>query len=229
VAEYFRDRGADVLLLMDSLTRLGMAQRQIGLVSGEPAATRGYPPSVFNLLPEVLERAGRTRTGSITGFYSVLVEGDDMADPIADAARSVTDGHVWLSRDLANRGQYPAVDVLASVSRVMMDVTGAEHQRLAADLRRLMALHAEVAEMVQIGAYQHGASAEHDAAIAAMPRIRALLAQRIDEPAPLEATMASLRELCAAVAAAPGRYEGGAGRDEAPAQRIARRPMRIGR
>jgi FliI/YscN family ATPase len=199
VAEYFRDRGADVLLLMDSLTRLGMAQRQIGLVSGEPPTTKGYTPSVFNLLPELLERSGRTASGSITGFYTVLVEGDDMSDPICDAARSVTDGHLWLSRELANRGHYPAVDVLQSVSRIMMDITSAGHRAACAELRRLMALYAEVEEIVSIGAYQAG-NAEHDLAIAAMPLAREFLAQGIEESTPLEKTVAAMDELVRRVA-----------------------------
>jgi len=195
VAEHFRDRGADVLLLMDSLTRLAMAQRQIGLVAGEPPATKGYTPSVFSLLPELLERAGRTSRGSITGFYTVLVEGDDMSDPVADAAMSVTDGHVCLSRQLANRGHYPAIDVLQSVSRVMNDVADSRRQADCAEIRRLMAAYADVEEMVNIGAYQGGANAQCDLAIKAMPLIRRFLAQRMDECSPPERTLELMGEL----------------------------------
>ncbi|MCL2701631.1 MAG: FliI/YscN family ATPase [Phycisphaerae bacterium] len=194
-AEFFRDRGKDVLLLMDSLTRLAMAQRQIGLVAGEPPAGKGYTPSVFNLLPELLERCGLSAEGSITGFYTVLAEADDLNDPISDAVRSVTDGHIALSRELANRGQYPAIDALQSVSRVMLDVTGGAHQSSARQVRRALALYAEIDELIRIGAYQNGASAEHDAAVAAMPRLREFLSQAIHEHWPLERTEAALCEL----------------------------------
>jgi len=195
VAEYFRDRGANVLLLMDSLTRLATAQRQIGLIAGEPPTTKGYTPSVFNLLPELLERCGNTAAGSITGFFTVLVEADDMNDPIGDAARSVTDGHIWLSRDLANRGHWPAVDVLQSVSRVMIDVADEEHLAAARQLRKLITLHAEIEELLNIGAYQSGASAEHDLAVQAMPAIKNFLTQRIDECARHAQTLDQLRQL----------------------------------
>ncbi len=196
VAEFFRDRGADVLLLVDSLTRLAGAQRQIGLAAGEPPATKGYTPSVLNLLPELLERSGRTDKGSITGFYTVLVEADDMSDPIADAVRSVTDGHIWLSRELANRGHWPAVDVLASVSRVMMDVVDREHRQAAAEVRKLLALHGEIAELLHIGAYQRGASAEHDLAVSAMPALNQFLCQGIQERAEYPRVLRQLQELC---------------------------------
>ena len=199
IAEHFRDRGGNVLLVMDSLTRLATAQRQIGLAAGEPPAARGYTPSVFSLLPELMERAGRTNRGSITGFYSVLVEGDDAADPITDAVRSVTDGHIFLSRQLAGRGQYPAVDVLASVSRVMRDVVDGEHRQAAGDVHRLMSLHAEIEDLVSIGAYQSGASAAADLAVEMMPEIRRFLAQDIAERAEFAAAKASLLALREAI------------------------------
>ncbi|MFW6154686.1 MAG: FliI/YscN family ATPase [Planctomycetota bacterium] len=181
VAEYFRDGGCDVVLLMDSLTRLAMAQRQIGLVAGEPPATKGYTPSVFNLLPELLERSGRTARGSVTGFYTVLVEGDDMNDPISDAVRSVTDGHVWLSRALANRGQYPAIDVLESVSRVMIDVTDEPHREAAREVQRVLAVHRDIEDLVNIGAYARGTNPECDQAVDMLPAARKFLRQDIDE------------------------------------------------
>jgi flagellum-specific ATP synthase len=196
VAEFFRDRGKNVLLLMDSLTRLATAQRQIGLVAGEPPATKGYTPSVFNLLPELLERSGRTEEGSITGFYTVLVEADEMNDPISDAARSVTDGHIWLSRDLANRGHWPAIDVLQSVSRVMIDIVDAPQLSAASQVRRQMALYSDVEELLNIGAYTSGGNVEHDQAIAAMPAIRSFLCQSIQEKAEFGRTAAELTRIC---------------------------------
>jgi flagellum-specific ATP synthase len=195
VAEYFRDRGRDVLLLMDSLTRLAASQRMVGLASGEPPATKGYPPSVFNLLPELLERSGRTAAGSITGFYTVLVEGDDMSDPLGDAVRAVTDGHIWLSRDLFQQGHLPAVDVLGSISRVMDDVAGVEHRRAAGEVRRLLAAYAEVEDLVRVGAYRPGASAETDRAVQALPQVRAFLAQKVEEPSAFDRTVGQLHEL----------------------------------
>jgi len=195
VAEYFRSRGANVLLLVDSLTRLATAQRQVGLAAGEPPATRGFTPSVFNLLPGLLERCGRTDAGSITGFYTVLVEGDDMADPVADAVRAVTDGHIWLSRDLANRGHWPAIDILQSVSRVMTDVVDAEHLAAAREIQRIVAIYNDIEELVNLGAYQRGANAEYDLVIAVMPLIRAFLAQRRDESFSADQTRQALLAL----------------------------------
>jgi flagellum-specific ATP synthase len=181
VAEYFRDQGCHVLLLMDSLTRLAMAQRQIGLAAGEPPATKGYTPSVFHLLPRLLERSGRAAAGgSITGFYTVLVEGDNMADPVGDAARAVTAGHIHLSRALANRGHFPAIDVLQSVSRVMADVVDEPHLLAARKLQSLLATYAEVEDMVHVGAYRKGTSGEHDLAIHMMPALRQFLVQGRD-------------------------------------------------
>lgn len=195
VAEYFRDSGRDVLLLMDSLTRLATAQRQIGLVAGEPPATRGYTPSVFNLLPELLERCGRTESGSITGFFSVLVDGEEESDPISNAVRAITDGHIRLSRELANRGHYPAVDVLGSISRIMTDLADPQMRDEAAEIRRMLALYSEIEELVNIGAYQPGASADHDLAIKAMPMIRQFLTQKIDEPTDFAAAAAAIAQL----------------------------------
>jgi flagellum-specific ATP synthase len=182
VAEYFRDCGRDVLLVMDSLTRLAHAQREIGLAAGEPPTTRGFPPSVFAMLPKLLERAGRTPQGSITGFYSVLVEGDDPTEPIADAVRGLLDGHVWLSRKLASRGHYPAVDVLESTSRLMLEVADGGHCRAAAALRGLLAAHRECEDLISVGAYRRGSNAAVDSAIGLRPNIEAYLRQPIDEP-----------------------------------------------
>ncbi len=195
VAEHFRDRGQNVLLLVDSLTRLAAAQRQIGLAAGEPPATKGYTPSVFNLLPQLLERPGRTAAGSITAFYTVLVEGDDMADPVGDAVRSITDGHILLARSLANQGHYPAIDALGSISRVMIDVAGEACLKAAREVHRVLALHAEIQDLVTIGAYKSGANPEYDLAIQMMPAVRRFLAQGIGETSPLERTRKELREL----------------------------------
>ncbi len=195
VAEYFRDQGCDVLLLMDSLTRLAAAQRLIGLASGEPPTTKGYTPSVFNILPQLLERSGRTERGSITGFYTVLVEGDDLSEPVSDAVRAVTDGHIYLSRRLANRGQYPAVDILQSVSRVMMDVADDEHRQTARELQRVVAMHADIEELVNVGAYKMGANAEYDQAVRAMPFIQRFLAQGMHERAEFQDTRLALKSL----------------------------------
>ncbi|SFC32842.1 flagellum-specific ATP synthase [Nocardioides terrae] len=193
IAESFRDSGRDVVLMMDSVTRVAMAQREIGLSAGEPPATRGYPPSVFGLLPRLLERAGTSPAGSITGLYTVLVEGDDLQDPIGDTARSILDGHVVLSRSLATGGHFPAVDVLESISRLTGAVTTPDQQVLARRLRRLLAAHRNVKELVEIGAYASGSDADADTALALLPRIDAFLRQRMDEPA--GDTWAALAEL----------------------------------
>src|SRR5262249_44674383 len=152
VAEYFRDQGKNVLLMMDSLTRLCQAQRQIGLSAMEPPTTRGYPPSVFSLLPEILERAGRSSIGSVTGFYTVLVEGDDFNEPIPDAVKGITDGHIWLSRPLANRGHFPAIDVLQTISRVRGDVVDSQQNRQARQVLALEATYRDIEDLVNIGA-----------------------------------------------------------------------------
>lgn len=193
IAEWFRDSGRDVMLMMDSLTRVAMAQREIGLSAGEPPATRGYPPSVFALLPQLLERAGTSPLGSITGLYTVLIEGDDLQDPIGDTARSILDGHVVLSRRLATSGHFPAIDVLESISRVTSAVTTREQRADAIRMRRLMAAHRDVRELVEIGAYVNGADADADAAIAALPDIDAFLRQDMDDASALALTWGQLR------------------------------------
>ena len=198
VAEYFRDLGKNVLLMMDSTTRMAMAQRQIGLSAGEPPTTKGYPPSVFSLLPKLLERSGRTERGSITGLYTVLVEGDDITEPVSDAVRGILDGHVWLSRDLANRGHYPAVDVLESISRVMPDIVDKEHLSAAATIRRVLAVWNDIEDLVNIGAYAAGTNVEFDVAVAMKPAIDDYLRQAIDE----RAVFSDVREGLVALAAA---------------------------
>ena len=181
VAEYFRDQGQDVLLIMDSLTRFALAQREIGLAAGEPPTTRGFTPSVFTLLPRLLERAGRTRKGSITGFYSVLVEGDDPNEPICDAVRGLLDGHTWLSRKLAARGHYPAIDVLESISRVMNDITGSDHRGAAQTVRELMAAHRDHEDLISIGAYRRGSNRTVDCSIDLQTELNSMLRQRVEE------------------------------------------------
>ncbi|MET3960932.1 FliI/YscN family ATPase [Marmoricola sp. OAE513] len=184
IAESFRDAGKHVVLMMDSLTRVAMAQREVGLSAGEPPATRGYPPSVFALLPRLLERAGTSPNGSITGLYTVLVEGDDLQDPIGDTARSILDGHVVLSRALATSGHFPSIDVLESISRVTGAVTGPAQQTDATTLRRLMAAHRNIRELVEIGAYVPGGDVDADTALALLPQINAFLTQPLGEEIP---------------------------------------------
>lgn len=203
VAEYFRDQGKDVLLFMDSVTRMAAAQREIGLSAGEPPATRGYPPSVFALMPRLLERSGRSARGSITGIYTVLVEADDMNEPIADTARSILDGHLWLSRDLANRGHYPAIDPLASVSRLMIDVAADGHRRAAIRLRAALAVLREKEDLLSIGAYVPGSSPEVDAALRLKPKLEAFLRQDIGERAAYEETTKALEAIAAEPVPAP--------------------------
>ncbi len=181
IAEHFRDEGLDVLLLMDSITRFCQAQRQVGLSAGEPPATKGYPPSVFAMLPTLLERSGRTQKGSITGLYSVLVEGDDLADPVADACRGVLDGHIQLSRRLAEQGHFPAVDVLKSVSRVANEVTTRDHQEARRQVVRLLSAYEQVEDLLNIGAYAAGSNPDFDLAIASKPAIDQLLQQGRNE------------------------------------------------
>jgi flagellum-specific ATP synthase len=198
IAEYFRDEGADVLLMMDSVTRAAMAQREVGLSVGEPPATRGYPPSVFAMLASLLERAGPGARGSITGLYTVLVEGDDHNEPIADAARSILDGHIVLDRKLATAGHFPSVQALDSISRVANRITTAQQRADAAELRRLLAGHREVRELVEIGAYVPGTNPDADRATAVWPHITAFLRQSLDERVTAEQAWADLRNLIAA-------------------------------
>jgi len=186
IAEYFRDQGKDVLLLMDSITRFALAQREIGLAIGEPPATRGYTPSVFALLPKLLERAGTSETGSITGLYSVLVEGDDMNEPITDAVRGIVDGHIVLSRKLAAMNRYPAIDVLQSISRVMIDLVSREQMEDVSKLRNILAAYEEARDLIDIGAYKDGSNPRIDEAIQLIEQCNEFLQQEIYEEAPFE-------------------------------------------
>ncbi len=195
IAEYFRDQGKRVLFLMDSVTRFARAQREIGLAAGEPPTRRGYPPSVFATLPKLMERVGMNETGSITALYTVLVEGDDMTEPIADETRSILDGHIVLSRKLGAANHYPAVDVLASASRVMNHIVSTEHRAHAGRLRELMAKYAEVELLVKIGEYQRGGDATTDEAIDSQTRIQAFLRQGTQEAAVWDKTLADLKSL----------------------------------
>ncbi len=181
IAEYFRDSGLRVALMMDSVTRLAMAQREIGLAAGEPPTSRGYTPSVFSLLPRVLERAGMGEVGSITAFYTVLVDGDDLSEPVTDAVRGILDGHIYLSRDLANENHFPAIDVLGSISRVMRDIVDERHYRLADDLRHVMATYRHARDMIDIGAYSSGSNPMIDRAIQLMGQINGFLRQTPDD------------------------------------------------
>ena len=195
VAEYFRDRGADVLLVMDSVTRLAMAQREIGLAAGEPPSQKGYTPSVFSLLPRVFERAGNFRRGSITGFFTVLVEGDDFNEPIADAVRAILDGHIVLSRQLAAAGHYPAIDVLSSVSRLGAQVSPPEQWQAAQRIREALAAYQQAEDLINLGAYVSGANPKLDAILRARPRLLEFLRQEPGVKSPLEQTRAGLEEL----------------------------------
>jgi type III secretion protein N (ATPase) len=198
VAEYFRDRGRRVLLLVDSITRYARALREVGLTAGEPPTRRGFPPSVFAILPQVLERAGNSDKGSITAFYTVLMEDEESADPIAEEVRSILDGHVVLSRKLAAANHYPAIDVLDSVSRVMDRIVVDEHRQSAATARRLLAKHRDLEVLLQMGEYQHGADPLADAAIACAPALDRHLCQGIDEQVAFADGLASLRRALAA-------------------------------
>jgi flagellum-specific ATP synthase len=197
IAEYFRDQGRQVLLLMDSLTRFAQAQREIALAINEPPATKGYPPSVFAKLPQLVERAGNgvRGGGSITAFYTVLAEGDDQNDPIADAARAILDGHVVLSRQLAEMGQYPAIDIEASVSRAMNDITEPEHQEAARAFKQLYSIYRQNKDLISVGAYEKGNDERIDTAIAAMPSLWSFLQQDMHTPVSLEESLDELMNL----------------------------------
>ena len=192
-AEYFRDQGKDVLLLMDSVTRFARAQREVGLAVGEPAATRGFPPSVFEMLPKFLERTGTSVTGSITGLYTILVEADDMNEPIADTVRAILDGHIVLSRDIAARNHYPAIDVLNSISRVMTHLVAQEQKDLAGRMRQTLAVYRDAEDMVNIGAYVAGQNADIDAALRHIGPARAFLQQAVEENEPYGAMLEKMR------------------------------------
>jgi flagellum-specific ATP synthase len=197
IAEYFRDQGLDVLLLMDSLTRFAQAHREIALAIDEPPATKGYPPSVFAKLPHLVERAGNADAGggSITAFYTVLAEGDDTNDPIADAARGVLDGHIVLSRSLAESGHFPAIDIEASVSRVMSDIVDPEHLQMAREVRRLYSLYQQNRDLISVGAYQPGSDRRIDHAIEKNPAIIDFLQQGMDEPVNINRSLDELKLL----------------------------------
>ncbi|NLM74108.1 MAG: flagellar protein export ATPase FliI [Clostridiaceae bacterium] len=181
IAEYFRDCGKDVILLMDSLTRFSMAQREIGLAVGEPPVSRGYTPSVYAIMPKLLERSGTSEKGSITGLYTVLVDGDDMNEPIADTARGILDGHIVLSRKLAHRNHYPAIDVLASISRVMNDIVDDNHKKIASELRKNLAVYTDAEDLINVGAYVKGSNPDIDKAINLYPGINEFLTQETNE------------------------------------------------
>jgi len=197
IAEYFRDSGKEVLLMMDSVTRFAMAQREIGLSAGEPPTTRGYPPSVFAMLPPLVERAGRSESGSITALYTVLVEGDDTNEPVSDTVRGLLDGHILLSRKLASMGHYPAIDVLQSISRLFQEVVPDEHYQAVRKLRSLMAVYQENEDMITIGAYRQGSNPQLDRAIAMRNEINQLLQQGINEVCTSEAARQAVLALAA--------------------------------
>lgn len=193
IAEYFRDKGKNVILMMDSVTRFAMAQREVGLAIGEPPATKGYTPSVFALLPKLLERTGPSDKGSITAFYTVLVDGDDMNDPIADTVRGILDGHIVLSRALAQKNHYPAIDVLKSVSRLMSKIVSDEHKELAGNVRNLLAVYKEAEDLINIGAYVHGSNPEIDRAIQYISQINEYLKQSTSENTSYEQNLTILK------------------------------------
>ncbi len=207
IAEYFRDQGKNVMLLFDSVTRFARAQREIGLAAGEPPATRGYPPSVFSTLPKLLERCGTGQRGTITGFYSILVEGDDLDEPISDTVRGILDGHLVLSRRLAQRAHYPAVDVLGSISRLANKVSTPEMQTAGRTLRRHLATYSESEDLINVGAYVRGTNNDIDAAIDKMPSINRFLQQEIDEKVSFEDTVQQLYELAEIDGAPPSGAE----------------------
>lgn len=195
IAEYFRNKGKDVLLMMDSLTRFSMAQREIGLASGEPPVSRGYPPSVYSEMPKILERAGRASKGSITGLYTVLVDGDDFNEPITDTARSILDGHIVLSRKLGHKNHYPAIDILASISRCMSQIVDKEHKKLAGKLKNVLATYNEAEDLINIGAYKAGSNPNIDYAIKKIDAVNAFLMQDVDDKFDYEQTVEMLKQL----------------------------------
>lgn len=195
VAEYFRDQGRDVLLMMDSLTRFSMAQREIGLASGEPPVSRGYPPSVYGEMPQLLERAGRSDKGSITGLYTVLVDGDDFNEPIADTARSILDGHIVLDRKIAQKNHYPAIDVLQSISRVMSSIVDSKHKKASGQLKNVLATYSEAEDLVNIGAYKAGSNPSIDYALSKIDAVNEFLQQDVYEKISFEESIRRLEEL----------------------------------
>lgn len=195
IAEYFRDQGKDVLLMMDSLTRFSMAQREIGLAAGEPPVTRGYPPSVYSEMPKLLERAGNSDKGSITGLYTVLVDGDDFNEPITDTARGILDGHIVLSRKLAQKNHYPAIDVLASISRVMSSIATKEHKTMAGKLKNVMATYQEAEDLINIGAYKAGSNNNIDYAIEKIDQVNAFLCQSTEDKFDFDEVVGALEQM----------------------------------
>ena len=195
IAEYFRDQGKDVLLMMDSLTRFSMAQREIGLANGEPPVSRGYPPSVYVEMPKLLERAGNGAKGSITGLYTVLVDGDDFNEPITDTARSILDGHIMLSRKLGHKNHYPAIDVLQSISRCMSQIATSEHKKMAGKLKNVMATYNEAEDLINIGAYKRGSNASIDYAIEKIDAVNQFLCQEVYEKVAFEESVDRLKAL----------------------------------
>jgi len=195
IAEYFRDQGKDVLLMMDSLTRFSMAQREIGLASGEPPVTRGYPPSVYSEMPKLLERSGRASKGSITGLYTVLVDGDDFNEPITDTARSILDGHIMLNRKLAHKNHYPAIDILQSISRCMSQISAKEHKRAASKLKSVLATYNEAEDLINIGAYKNGSNPAIDYSISKIEAVNEYLRQEVDEKIDFENSVILLKNL----------------------------------
>ncbi|MBV9308138.1 MAG: EscN/YscN/HrcN family type III secretion system ATPase, partial [Acidobacteriaceae bacterium] len=198
-AEYFRDQGANVLLVMDSVTRLAMAQREIGLAAGEPPSQKGYTPSVFSMLPKIFERAGSFRQGSITGLFTVLVEGDDFNEPIADAVRGILDGHIILSRQLGASGHYPAIDILSSVSRVASQISQSNHLMAVRKVRECLACYQSSEDLIQLGAYVGGSNSKLDASIRARENILKFLRQNPDEKSSLPDTLTALSAIASAV------------------------------
>ncbi len=197
IAEYFRDQGKDVLLMMDSLTRFSMAQREIGLASGEPPVSRGYPPSVYSEMPKLLERAGCAAVGSITGLYTVLVDGDDFNEPITDTARSILDGHIMLDRKLGHKNHYPAIDILQSISRCMSQIATREHKQQASRLKTVLATYTEAEDLINIGAYKKGSNASIDYAISKIDAVNQFLCQDVDEKFDFDTSVELLKQLFA--------------------------------